>query len=128
MPIRSPSPPNSATMNYHVYELRTKEWTRLFPGSDGQSPIWFAIFEKFVFMEDIVTYSSDLKEHAIKLGTLLGRLKTAGLTLHPEKCRRLQREIVYVEHVISEAGVQRDPEKILAFSKSSLHKKKRRKI
>ena len=66
----------------------------------------------FVYMDDIVVYSSSLEEHSQKLKKLLGRLKTAGLTLQPEKCHFLRREITYLGHVITENGVKPDPRKI----------------
>ena len=68
----------------------------------------------FVYMHDIVVYSSSLEEHSQKLKKLLGRLKTAGLTLQPEKCHFLRREITYLGHVITENEVKPDPRKIEA--------------
>ena len=44
-------------------------------------------------MDDIVIYAKSMKEHNQKLARLLGRLKTAGLVLQPEKCRFLCEEI-----------------------------------
>ena len=73
--------------------------------------------EMFVYMDDIVIYAKSLKEHNEKLENLLGRLKTAGLVLQPDKCRFLCKEIGYLGHVISEVGVKPDPKKIEAVSK-----------
>ena len=53
-------------------------------------------------MDDIVIYASSLVDHAQKLKALLGRLKTAGLSLQPEKCYFLQIEIAYLGHVITQ--------------------------
>lgn len=49
--------------------------------------------ELFVYMDDIVVYSSSLEEHSRKLKTLLGRLQTAGLSLQPDKCFFLERKL-----------------------------------
>ena len=68
--------------------------------------------ELFVYMDDIVIYADSLDEHARKLKILLARLQNAGLTLQPEKCRFLQREISYLGHIITKEGVKPDPEKI----------------
>ena len=42
--------------------------------------------EMFVYMDDIVIYAKSIQEHNEKLEKLLGRLKTAGLVLQPDKC------------------------------------------
>ena len=73
--------------------------------------------ELFVYMDNIVVYSSSLEEHANKLKKLLGRLQTAGLTLQPEKCHFLQKEIAYLGHVITQDGVEPDPQKIESVQK-----------
>ena len=73
--------------------------------------------ELFIYMDDIVIYAKSLKEHQEKLERLLGRLKTAGLVLQPEKCRFLCKEIVYLGHAISENGVKPDPKKVEAVAK-----------
>ena len=73
--------------------------------------------ELFVYMDDIVIYSSSLEEHGEKLKKLLGRLQTAGLTLQPEKCHFLRKEIAYLGHVITQDGVKPDPRKIEAVKK-----------
>ena len=75
--------------------------------------------ELFVYMDDIVVYSSSLEEHANKLKKLLGRLQTAGLTLQPEKSHFLQKQIAYLGHVITQYGVKPDPRKIEAVQKFS---------
>ena len=65
-------------------------------------------------MDDIVVYAESLMGHTIKMKNLLGRLKTAGLTLQPDKCLFLRKEVVYLGHVICEEGVRPDPQKIQA--------------
>lgn len=70
--------------------------------------------EMFVYMDDIVVYAKTIEEHNQKLTKLLGRLKTAGLVLQPDKCRFLCKEIGYLGHVISKEGVKPDPKKVEA--------------
>lgn len=72
--------------------------------------------ELFVYMDDIVVYANSLKEHDEKMKRLFGRLKTAGLTLQPEKCLFLRKEVAYLGHIISEEGVKPDPKKTQAVS------------
>lgn len=68
----------------------------------------------FVYIDDIIVHGKSLEDHNRKLRALLGRLKSAGLTLQPEKCSFLKKEIAYLGHVISDKGVQPDPKKIKA--------------
>lgn len=70
--------------------------------------------EMFVYMDNMVIYANSLEEHARKLGNVLGRLKSAGLALQPEKCSFLQKRICYLGHIISSDGVRPDPRKIEA--------------
>ena len=81
--------------------------------------------ELFVYMDDIVIYATSLEKHSRKLKSLLGRLKTAGLALQPEKCYFLKREIAYLGHVITQEGVKPDPKKIEAVEKFPIPKNKK---
>ena len=81
--------------------------------------------ELFVYMDDIVVYASSLVDHAQKLKALLGRLKTAGLSLQSEKCYFLKKEIAYLGHVITQEGVKPDPRKIEAVKNVPVPKGKK---
>lgn len=70
--------------------------------------------ELFVYIDDIVIFAKSLQEHSEKLKKLLGRLKTAGLVLQPEKCKFLCKEIGYLGHIVSEHGLKPDPKKVEA--------------
>lgn len=77
--------------------------------------------ELFVYMDDIVIYASSLREHDIKITTLIhytlmDRLRTANLMLQqvPDKCEFLRHEVAYLGHVIGRDGVRPDPQKIAA--------------
>ena len=70
--------------------------------------------ELFVYMDDIVIYASSLEEHTRKLLTLLERLDKANLTLQPEKCFFLRKEVCYLGHTITRDGVKPDPKKVEA--------------
>ena len=65
-------------------------------------------------MDQVLT---GLQFNSRKLKSLLGRLKTAGLALQPEKCYFLKREIAYLGHVITQEGVKSDPKKNFLFQK-----------
>ena len=73
--------------------------------------------EIFVYMDDIVIYAHSLEEHTRKLKNLLQRLEAANLTLQPEKCKFLKKEVAYLGHVISREGVKPNPKKVEAVRK-----------
>lgn len=81
--------------------------------------------EIFIFMDDTIIYSQTLEEHMLKLRKVLERFKNAGLTLQTEKCHFLQHKIVYLGHVISEKGVQPDPNKIKAVKEFPIPRSKK---
>jgi hypothetical protein len=69
----------------------------------------------FVYLDDIVAYARVLTEHDVKLRELLERLRTFKLKLQPEECQFLWKEMSYLGHVITEAGMRRDPPKVAAI-------------
>ena len=43
------------------------------------------------------------------------KLAEAGLKLKPKKCHVFHRKVAYLEHVVSQAGISTDPEKLEAI-------------
>ncbi|KAL0128551.1 hypothetical protein PUN28_003706 [Cardiocondyla obscurior] len=70
--------------------------------------------EIFVYLDDIVLYSSSLTEHAIKFEKLTARIRQANLKFQPDKCEFLRKEVTYLGHIIGKDGVKPDPKKIEA--------------
>ena len=66
----------------------------------------------FVYLDDIVLYVRSLAEHDAKLREILDRLRTYKLKLQPEKCQFLRKEVTYLGHQITNAGVRLDPQKV----------------
>jgi hypothetical protein len=66
----------------------------------------------FVYLDDIIIYAADLKEHEYKLREVFSRLQKFNLQLQPAKCQFLRKEVIYLGHLITEKGVMPDPEKI----------------
>lgn len=69
-----------------------------------------------VFIDDLIIFSSSLEEHEERLKRVLERLKEYGLKLAPEKCKFFQTSVKYLGHVVSEKGVETDPEKVAALT------------
>lgn len=65
-----------------------------------------------VYLDDIIIFSETVDQHLERLVIVLGRLRSAGLKLKPEKCALFQRSISFLGHVVSERGIQTDSKKI----------------
>ena len=58
-----------------------------------------------IYLDDIVIFSKDFTEHMERLKNVFQVLQQAGLTLKPSKCHFMQREVKYLGHIVSAAGV-----------------------
>lgn len=65
-----------------------------------------------VFLDDIIVFSETFEDQLVRLEKILQRIVTCGLKLKPSKCHLFRRRVKYLGHVISEAGVETDAEKI----------------
>ncbi|KAL1258009.1 hypothetical protein QQF64_011253 [Cirrhinus molitorella] len=63
----------------------------------------------------MIVFSRTPEEHEERLLKVLTRLREYGLKLSLEKCKFFQTSVRYLGHIISETGVQTDPEKISAL-------------
>jgi len=75
-----------------------------------------------VFIDDIIVFSSSFEEHAGRLEVVLQRLRAAHLKLKPSKCAFFRRQVKFLGHVVSERGVETDPEKIAAVKDWPVHR------
>ena len=66
-------------------------------------------------LDDIIIYSSTFEKHLERLGTVFARLKEHNLKLKASKCEFFKSKVSYLGHVVSEEGVETDPEKIDAL-------------
>ena len=71
----------------------------------------------FVYFDDVVLYARSLVEHDVKLREVLDRLRTYKLKLQSNKCQFLGKEVSYLGHQITEAGVRPDPQKVAAIDR-----------
>ncbi|KAL4134683.1 hypothetical protein QTP88_006409 [Uroleucon formosanum] len=69
----------------------------------------------FVYLDDIIVYASDLKDHESILRDVFSRLRKFNLRLQPSKFQFLQREVIYLGHLITDKGVKPDPGKFNAY-------------
>lgn len=69
----------------------------------------------FVYLDDIIIYSPDVKQHFHDLQIVFNRLKEAGLTVNLGKSNFFQSKIKFLGHIVSASGIQADPEKTQAI-------------
>lgn len=69
-----------------------------------------------VYVDDIVVGGPTVAETVRRLGLVWTRLRDAGLKLKPAKCDLFRASVTFLGHVISEEGVDTDPEKITALT------------
>ncbi len=69
-----------------------------------------------VYMDDILVPEQTFQQQLDHLDRVFQQLTTAGLKLSPSKCYLFQRQVKYRGHVISQAGVSTDPEKVKAVA------------
>ena len=64
-----------------------------------------------IYLDDIIIFSKTVQEHFSRLEEVLIRLKEAGLKLKPSKCLFLHKRLKYLGHVVSESGIECDPDR-----------------
>jgi len=66
------------------------------------------------YIDDILIYSRTLKEHKQQVRKVLQKLKKAGLFIKPEKYEFSIQKTIFLGFIISEQGLEMDPEKMNA--------------
>ena len=68
-----------------------------------------------VYLDDIIVYSRDFDSHMQHLQEVFERLREANLKLHIKKCCLFQRRVAFLGHVLSEAGIEMQDDKVAAI-------------
>jgi hypothetical protein len=66
-----------------------------------------------IYLDDVIVYSKNFEEHVQRLDLVLERIVEAGLKLKPEKCEMLRSKVVFLEHVVSEKGIEQNPDNVV---------------
>ena len=61
--------------------------------------------ESLIYLDDILVFSSDFREHLHRLGRVFDILIQAGLKLKASKCHLLERKVKFLGHEVSSSGV-----------------------
>ena len=70
--------------------------------------------ESLLYMDDIITPGKSVDECLVRLEHVFQRLRAACLKLKPSKCIFFQKSAKCLGHIVTEDGVETDPEKIKA--------------
>ena len=66
----------------------------------------------YVFLDDIIVYSSSLEEHLEHLKKVFDKLREANLRLKPSKCKFVVPQVEFLGHVISAKGITPNADKV----------------
>ena len=72
--------------------------------------------ECLIFLDDILIFSESFEEHLNRLEAVFSRLRQHGLKLKASKCEFFKDRVRYLGHVVSQSGVETDPDKISALT------------
>lgn len=67
-----------------------------------------------VYLDDLLVHGANFDSALDNLQVVLSRISGAGLKLHPEKCKLLKREVSFLGHRVSQAGIMTENDKIAA--------------
>lgn len=65
-----------------------------------------------IYIDDVIVFGRDLSQHMKRVEEVLCRIQEAGLKLKPDKSHLLQKEVVFLGHVVSGEGVKPNPTNI----------------
>ena len=73
--------------------------------------------ECLIYLDDVIIFSKTFEEHLERLGNVFKQLERHGLKLKGSKCEFFKTQVQYLGHIVSDKGVQTDPDKISALKK-----------
>jgi hypothetical protein len=67
-----------------------------------------------VNLEDVIVIGCTFQENLLNLPKVFERFREAHLKRNSEKCRLLQKEVLYLGHIVPPEGIATEPEKLKA--------------
>ncbi|CAA0821481.1 Uncharacterized mitochondrial protein AtMg00860, partial [Striga hermonthica] len=91
---------------------------------DLMNRVFYPFFDRFViiFIDDILIYSKSQKEHEEHLRAVLETLRREKLYAKFFKCKFWLQRVAFLDHIITQAGIEVDPSKIAAVQNWSAPK------
>ena len=65
-----------------------------------------------LYLDDVIIFSDTIESHFEKLSRVLERISEYGLKLKPSKCEFFKEKLKYLGFIVSDNGIEADPEKI----------------
>ena len=122
VPVAEEDKPKTA---FTVGNLGFWQWERMPMGMKNSGATFQRLMEQcvgdmqpkkcLVYLDDVIVHSRSFEEHLQNLHEVFERLNKFGLKLKPVKCHLFKRRLAYLGHVVSEKGVETDPEKTEAL-------------
>ena len=66
----------------------------------------------FIYMDDIIVFSSSLQEHLDNLGKIFDTLSRCNMKVQLDKCEFLCKEVAFLGHIVTTEGVKPNPDKM----------------
>ena len=66
------------------------------------------------FLDDVIVMSDSFEQHIERLERAFDRFRTSNLKLRADKCHLFQKKVKFLGSIVSEDGIEPDPEKIKA--------------
>lgn len=66
----------------------------------------------FIYLDDLIIFAKSYEEHLERLEMIFQRLRESGIKLSPKKCQLFRTKVKYVGHIVSERGIEPDPDKV----------------
>ena len=76
-----------------------------------------------VYLDDVIIFSATLTEHVTHLAKVLSILSRHGLKVKLSKCEFARTRVRYLGHILDDAGIHMDPEKVSAVKNMPSPKK-----
>jgi hypothetical protein len=67
-----------------------------------------------IYLDDVIIFSTSFSEHLKRLDAVFTHLEEHNLKLKASKCEFFKSKVTYLGHVVSEKGIETDPDKIEA--------------
>uniref|UniRef100_A0AAV2LKB0 ribonuclease H n=1 Tax=Knipowitschia caucasica TaxID=637954 RepID=A0AAV2LKB0_KNICA len=91
-----------------------------FPHADAVETVGWTE-ECLVYLDDVLVHGKSFRAALDSLRLVLGRIATAGLKLHPDKCHFMRREVEFLGHKVDEGQVARWLEELQLFHFEIVH-------
>ena len=77
------------------------------------------------YIDDVLTHSLGWNEHLCELRKLFERVRSAGLTMKPSKCKLGFTSVDYLGHIVGEGEISPNPEKLFNIQQAPIPQTKK---